>query len=60
MMDHIISADESETEEIQMKTMDWSGDLTELVSRANTQVNHQVIQGRRAKYNMEFDFMSSW
>ncbi len=59
MMDHVISADESETMEIQTKTMDWAGELTELFSRANTQVNHQVIQGWRAKYNMEFDIMSS-
>jgi len=37
-MDHVISADESEIVEIQMKTMDWTGELTELFNRANTEV----------------------
>jgi hypothetical protein len=35
-MDHVISADESETIEIQKKTMDWTGELAELFGRANT------------------------
>jgi hypothetical protein len=34
-MDHVISADKSETVEIQKKTMDWTGELTELFSTAN-------------------------
>jgi hypothetical protein len=29
-MDHVISADESETIEIQKKTMAWTGELAEL------------------------------
>ncbi len=33
----VISADESETIEIQKKTMDWTSDLAELFGRANTE-----------------------
>jgi hypothetical protein len=54
-MDHVISADESETIEIQKKTMDWSGELAELFRRANTEGIHRAIQGLRTKYNGAFD-----
>jgi len=54
-MDHVISADESETIEIQRKTMDWTGELAELFGRANTDGIHRAIQGLRTKYNGEFD-----
>jgi hypothetical protein len=54
-MDHVISADESETIEIQRKTMDWAGELADLFGRANTEGIHKAIQGLRTKYNGEFD-----
>jgi hypothetical protein len=54
-MDHVISADESETIKIQKKTMDWTGELAELFCRANTEGIHTAIQGLRTKYNGEFD-----
>jgi hypothetical protein len=54
-MDHVISADKSETIEIQKKTMDWTGELAELFGRANTEGIHMAIQGLRTKYNGEFD-----
>jgi hypothetical protein len=54
-MDHVISADESETIEIQKKTMDWTGELAELFGRANTKGIHTAIQGLWTKYNGEFD-----
>ena len=54
-MDHVISADESETIEIQKKTMDWTSKLAELFGRANTKGIHMAIQGLRTKYNGEFD-----
>jgi len=44
-MDHVISADESETIEIQKKTMDWTSKLAELFGRANTEGIHMAIQG---------------
>jgi hypothetical protein len=52
---HMISADKSETVEIQMKIMDWAGELTELFSQANTEGIHQVIQGLQTKHNKGFD-----
>jgi hypothetical protein len=54
-MDHVISADKSETIEIQKKTMDWTGELAELFGRANTEGIHMAIQGLRTKYDGEFD-----
>jgi hypothetical protein len=54
-IDHVISADESETIEIQKKTMDWTGELAELFGRANTEGIHMAIQGLPTKYNGEFD-----
>jgi hypothetical protein len=41
-MDHVISADESEIVEIQMKTMDWTGELTELFNGTEVQIQQQV------------------
>jgi len=55
MIDHVISADESETIEIQMKTMEWAGELTDLFGCKNTKALHQAIPGLRSKYNGEFD-----
>jgi hypothetical protein len=54
-MDHVILADESETIEIQKKTMDWTRKLAELFNRANTEVIHTDIQGLRTKFNGEFN-----
>ncbi len=54
-MDHIISADESETIEVKIKTMDWAGDITDLFHYGNQDTIHQVIQGIRTRYNGEFD-----
>ncbi len=51
----VISADESETIEIQRKTMDWAGEIADLFGRANTESIHKAIQGLRTKYNGEFD-----
>ncbi len=53
-MDHVILTDESETLEIQKKTMDWTRELMELFGRANTEGIH-AIQGLRTKYKGEFD-----
>ena len=50
-MDHMISADESETIEIQKKAMDWTGELPKLFGRANTKGIHTAIQGLWTKYN---------
>ncbi len=54
-MDHIISVDESETVEIQTKTMVWAGDLMELFRWATTKSICQAILGLRTKYNGKFD-----
>ena len=54
-MDHVISADESETIEIQKKTMDWTSEMAELFGRANTEGIHTAIQGLRTKYNGELN-----
>jgi hypothetical protein len=54
-VDHMISGDKSETVEIQKKTMDWKGELTELFSRSNTECIHQAIKGLWTKYNGKFN-----
>jgi hypothetical protein len=54
-MKHLILVDKSETVEIQKKTMDWTGALTELFGRANMDGIHQAIQGLQTKYKGEFD-----
>jgi hypothetical protein len=48
-MDHAISADKSEMIEIQMKTMDWAGELTDLFKGGNTETIYKAVQGLRAK-----------
>jgi hypothetical protein len=52
---HVISADEPKTIEIQKKTMDWTGELAQLIGRANTEGIHTAIQGLRMKHKREFD-----
>jgi hypothetical protein len=42
-MDHIISADESETVEVQIKTMGWARELTKLYGRANKEAIHHAM-----------------
>jgi len=54
-MDHVISADESETIEIAIKTMDWAGEITDLFRYENKDAIHQAVQGLRTRYNGEFD-----
>jgi hypothetical protein len=54
-MDHIISANESETIEIAIKTMDWAGEITYLFHYENKDAIHQAVQGLRNRYNGEFD-----
>jgi hypothetical protein len=54
-MDHVISADESETIEITIKTMDSAGEITDLFHYENKEAIHQAIQGLRNRYNGEFD-----
>jgi len=54
-MDHIISADKSETIEIVIKTMDWAGEITDLFHYENKDAIHQAVQGLRNRYNGEFD-----
>ena len=53
-MDYVISADESKMIEIQKKTIDWTGELAELFSRANTKGIHTTFQGLRTKYKRQF------
>ncbi len=54
-MDHVISADESETIEIAIKTMDWAGEIADLFHYKNKDAIHQAVQGLRNCYNGEFD-----
>ncbi len=54
-MDHVISADESETIEIAIKTMDWAGEITDLFKYENKDAIHHAVQGLRTRYNGEFD-----
>jgi len=56
-MDHVISADESETIKIAIKTMDWAGEITDLFHYENKDAIHQAVQGLRNRYNGEFDAM---
>jgi len=53
-MDHVISADESETIET-IKTMDWAGKITDLLHYENKDAIHQAVQGLPNRYNGEFD-----
>jgi hypothetical protein len=54
-MDHAISADESETIEVVIKTMDWAGEITDLFHYGNKEAIHQAVQGLRTRYNGEFN-----
>jgi hypothetical protein len=54
-MDHVISADESETIEIVIKTMDWAGEITDLIHNENKDAIHQAVQGLHNRYNSKFD-----
>jgi hypothetical protein len=54
-MDHVISADESETIEVAIKTMDWAGEITDLFHYGNKEAIHQAVQGLLTRYNGEFD-----
>jgi hypothetical protein len=54
-MDHIISADESETIEVKIKTMDWAREITDSFHYGNKEVIHQAVQGFSARYNGKFD-----
>ncbi len=55
MMDHVISAYESETIEIRIKTMNWAGELRDLFQNSNMETIHKAILGLRTKYNGEID-----
>jgi hypothetical protein len=44
-VDHVISANESETIEIAIKTMDWAGEITDLFHYENKDAIHQSVQG---------------
>jgi hypothetical protein len=54
-MDHVISANESETIEIDIKTMDWAVKITDLFHYQSKDVIHQAVQGLWNRYNGEFD-----
>jgi hypothetical protein len=54
-MDHVISADESETIEIAIKTKDWAGKITDLFHYESKDAIHQAVQGLRNQYNGKFD-----
>jgi hypothetical protein len=54
-MDHMISADQSETMEVKIKTMDWAGKITDLFHYGNKEVIHQAVQGLQTQSNGEFD-----
>ncbi len=54
-MDHVISANESETIEVKIKTMDWASLITDLFHYRNKEAIHQAIQGLRTRYNRELD-----
>jgi hypothetical protein len=54
-MDHVISSDESETIEVNIKTMDWAGEITDLFHHWTKEAIHQAVQGLRTRYNGEFD-----
>ncbi len=49
-MDHVISADESETIEVKIKAMDWAREITELFHHENKEAIHQAVKGLRIRY----------
>jgi hypothetical protein len=55
MMDHVISADEFETIEVKIKTMDWAGKITDLFHYGNKEAIYQAVQGLRTRYNGIFE-----
>jgi hypothetical protein len=59
-MDHVISADESETIEVKNKAMDWAGEITDLFPQGNKEAIHQAVQGLRTRYNGKLAPPSSW
>jgi hypothetical protein len=54
-MDHVISANESETIKVAIKTMDWAGKITDLFHYGNKEAIHQAVLGLRNRFNREFD-----
>jgi hypothetical protein len=54
-MDHVISANESETIEVTIKMMDWAGEITDLFHYGNKEGIHQAVQRLWTRYNGEFD-----
>jgi hypothetical protein len=54
-MNHVISADESETIEVKIKAMDWAGEITDLFHHGNKDAIHQAVQGLRIRYKGEFN-----
>ncbi len=54
-MDHIISADKSETIEIAIKTIDWAGEITDLFHYESKDAIHQAVKGLHNQYNCEFN-----
>jgi hypothetical protein len=54
-MDHVISADESQTIEFTIKTMNWASEITDLFHYKNKDAIHQAVQGLHNQYNGEYD-----
>jgi len=54
-MDHVISADESETFEVKIKAMDWPKEITDLFHQGNKEAIHHAVQGLKTRYNGEFN-----
>jgi hypothetical protein len=46
-MDHVISANKSETIKVKIKAMDWAGEITDLFHYGNKEAIHQAVQGLR-------------
>jgi hypothetical protein len=46
-INHVISADESKTIEVSIKTMDWAGEITDLFHYENKEAIYQAVQGLR-------------
>jgi hypothetical protein len=55
MMDHMISAEESEMIEIRIKAMDWAREIKDLFCHGNKETIHQAVQGLGTRCNGEFD-----
>jgi hypothetical protein len=48
-MDHVISADKSETIKVEIKAMDCAGEITDLFHHGNKEAIHQAVQGLRTR-----------